>query len=171
MKNSRVLCIALMIVYSSVSLSGCGQTSVVTVRTVETVTNRSEVTVDRNARSVQDDEVSSVVKENTEVLTIESSEMVSDENDGVVEAVGSSKREKELGELLCDRTQARPFGSIRVQIYANGDVYADEGIEEPNHKWKMEYYKTLSDEDLDKLKGLLECDDKELSTFIDKLIK
>lgn len=82
------------------------------------------------------------------------------------------KKGLEHKELLCDRTQARPFGSIRVQIYSNGDVYSDEEIEEPNHKWKMEYYKTLCDEDLEEVKELIESEnDSELSKYIDKLIK
>lgn len=44
------------------------------------------------------------------------------------------------------------FGSRRVKVYENGDVYDDVEIESPNHEIDYKFVKTLSKEQLNKFK-------------------
>lgn len=45
------------------------------------------------------------------------------------------------------------MGTIRVQVYDNGEVYEDVEMEEPDHKIEYKYLKTLSEQELADLKA------------------
>ncbi len=64
------------------------------------------------------------------------------------------------------------FGSRGVIIYDNGRVYEDFELEEPNHKEKYKYFKTLSFKELKELKQKLKTTDKdeELKLYVIRLI-
>lgn len=62
------------------------------------------------------------------------------------------------GDILYSTTYYFAFGSKRVKIYTNGDVYEDLEIEEPNHKPNYKYLKTLSKTEKDNLIIFLESE-------------
>lgn len=61
-------------------------------------------------------------------------------------------------DILYSTTYYFAFGSRRVKIYTNGDVYDDLEIEEPNHKSNYKYLKTLSKTEKDNLINFLESE-------------
>lgn len=64
------------------------------------------------------------------------------------------------------------FGSRRVKINENGDVFDDLEIEDPNHKVDYKYVKTLSQEQLNSLKSKLQStsNKSELDEFVIELV-
>lgn len=64
------------------------------------------------------------------------------------------------------------FGSRRVKIYDNGDVYDDLEIEEPRHKENYEFLKKLSKKELNALKDKLKStsNDDELREYVIELV-
>ncbi len=75
-------------------------------------------------------------------------------------------------ELIYSTTYSFAFGSRRVQIYDNGEVYDDLEIEEPEHKPDYKYVKTLTTEQIDQLKDkkAQNLSEKELSDFVIELV-
>lgn len=64
------------------------------------------------------------------------------------------------------------FGSRRVKINENGDVFDDLEIEDPNHKVDYKFVKTLSQEQLNSLKSKLQStsNKSELDEFVIELV-
>ena len=64
------------------------------------------------------------------------------------------------------------FGSRRVKINENGDVFDDLEIEDPNHKVDYKFVKTLSQEQLNSLKSKLQItsNKSELDEFVIELV-
>ena len=64
------------------------------------------------------------------------------------------------------------MGSRGVKIYRNGDVYDDLEIEEPNHKPKYKYLKTLNTEEMKDLEDILEneSDSENIKKAVMKLV-
>lgn len=67
------------------------------------------------------------------------------------------------------------LGSRKIKIYSNGDVFEDYEMEEPNHKEKYKYKKTLSKKELSILKEQITNFDgnnnnPDLQKFVNKLI-
>ena len=64
------------------------------------------------------------------------------------------------------------FGSRRVRIYTNGDVYDDLEIENPNHELSYRYLKTLDKDELNNLKSKInsESDNEIIKDYIIQLV-
>ena len=64
------------------------------------------------------------------------------------------------------------FGSRRVRIYTNGDVYDDLEIENPNHELSYRYLKTLDKDELNNLKSKInsESSNKMIEDYIIQLV-
>ena len=64
------------------------------------------------------------------------------------------------------------FGSRKVKIYDNGDVYDDVEIEDPRHKENYEFLKKLSKNELDGLKDKLKSasNNNELKEYVIQLV-
>ena len=67
------------------------------------------------------------------------------------------------------------LGSRKIKIYSNGDVFEDYEMEEPNHKENYKYKKTLSQNELSKLKEQLTSingidSNQEMQKYVNKLI-
>lgn len=74
--------------------------------------------------------------------------------------------------LLYSTTYYFEFGSRSTKIYANGDVYDDLEIEDPNHEPSFKYLKTLSKKELNNLKSKInnESDNEIIEDYIIQLI-
>ena len=69
----------------------------------------------------------------------------------------NSKNNKETNEeILYSTTYYFGFGSRRIRIYTNGDIYDDLEIENPNHKPDYKYLKTLTKNEINDLKYKIE---------------
>ena len=75
-------------------------------------------------------------------------------------------------ELIYSTAYGFAFGSRRVQIYDNGEVYDDLEIEEPNHRIDYKYVKTLTREQIYELKEKENggASEEELSNFVIELV-
>lgn len=85
----------------------------------------------------------------------------------------NSKNNKETnGELLYSTTYYFGFGSRNTRIYANGDVYDDLEIENPNHKPDYKYLKTLTKNEMNNLTYRLEneSNSEEIKNYIIELV-
>lgn len=74
--------------------------------------------------------------------------------------------------LLYSTTYYFGFGSRSTKIYANGDVYDDFEIENPNYEPSFKYLKTLSKDELNNLKSKInnESDNEIIKDYIIKLV-
>lgn len=134
----------------------------------ESQVNKMEETVNVSEEVVGSNAVDSSEETTEFVLISKPADEVRETSDPKVAATAENTNEHEK---LCDVRHYKPFGSVRVQIYDNGDVYMDEEVESPNHQWDMEYVKTLSSEELEELKGIKANNDEGLEDFIEKLVK
>ena len=74
--------------------------------------------------------------------------------------------------LIYETTYSFAFGSRRVKIYDNGEVYDDTEVEEPNHKENFTYLKTLTAEQTQALqdKKASGASEEELSDYVIQLV-
>jgi len=86
--------------------------------------------------------------------------------------VNSKSNKKIKEELLYSTTYYFAFGSRRIRIYANGDVFDDLEIENSNHKPDYKYLKTLTKNEMNNLTYRLENESKgeELKDYIIELV-
>ena len=75
-------------------------------------------------------------------------------------------------EILYSTTYYFGFGSRNTRIYANGDVYDDLEIENPNHTPNYKYLKTLTKDEIDNLVNRLknEHNSKSIEDYVIELV-
>ena len=90
----------------------------------------------------------------------------------IIFIIGFIVKNKNKSEIIYNTTYYLSSGSLRIRIYANGDVYDDWEIEEPNHKVNYKFVKTLSNEELNSLKEqLANSENKDtLKQFVRQLV-
>ena len=73
---------------------------------------------------------------------------------------------------IYNTTYGFAFGSRRVKVYDNGDVYDDLEVEDPNHEEKYTFVVKLSKEDLKFIKERINDESKkdEIDKFIIKTV-
>ena len=74
--------------------------------------------------------------------------------------------------IIYNTTYYFGFGSRKVKINENGDVFEDLEIQDPNHEVNYKFVKTLNEEQLESLKSKLEStsNKNELDEFVIELV-
>lgn len=78
----------------------------------------------------------------------------------------------EYNEILYNTIYYYKFGSRKVIIYENGEVYDDLEIEDPSHKADYKLVKTLTKEELDSLKEKISSNSStnDIDNYIKELV-
>lgn len=100
---------------------------------------------------------------------------VSDEEENPVEENEENNEEEnsqEGNQVLYHTAYTFGFGSRRVLIYGNGEVYEDVEIEDPEHEENYQYLKTLSEEEVQSLVDEINsgASDEDMDKFVINLV-